>query len=247
MDCATCDVRIRTEWFDLGDRDIACLNIAKERRVYAVGEAVFAAGDPCSGLSYVSAGLIRDFRRVDRSAGSGVLTLRHPGDVLGLQSFLTASAQVSTATALLPSAVCFVSGPIVHALIARNPKAILLFVRRLAGSLDCAEEKLADQGADAISRRLVRLIGELRLAGAIVACEGETPLDVPQTADELAAAVGTTPSELGAVLKRLQAVGILSVRKDVVRILDLARLQRAAHTAAHPAAQTTARPGRYDA
>lgn len=243
MDCATCEVRIRTEWFDLGDRDLACLNIAKERRVYAAGETVFTAGDPCLGLAYVSAGLIRDFRPGDRSSGTGVLTLRHPGDVLGLQSFLTASAQASTATALQPSAVCFLGGQIVRALIARNPKAILLFVRRLAGSLDCAEEKLADQGADAISRRLVGVIGELRLAGAIVVREDETPLDVPLTAGELAAAVGTSPSALGAVLKRLQAVGIVSLRKDVVRILDLARLQRAAH----PAAQAPARPGRYDA
>ena len=243
MDCATCEVRIRTEWFDLGDRDIACLNVAKERRVYAAGETVFAAGDPCLGLSYVSSGLIRDFRRVDRSADSGVLTLRHPGDVLGLQSFLTASAQVSTATALQPSAVCFLGGPIVRALMARNPKALLLFVRRLAGNLDHTEEKLADQGEDAICRRFARLIGELRLAGAIVARENETLLDVPLTVGELAAAVGTNPRALGTVLKRLQAVGILSVRKDVVRILDLARLQRAAH----PAAQTTARPRRYDA
>ncbi|SUS05571.1 conserved hypothetical protein [uncultured Defluviicoccus sp.] len=243
MDCATCDVRIRTEWFDLGPRDIACLNVAKERRSYATGETLYSAGDPCSGLSYVSAGLIRDCRQPDRSAGAGVLTLRHPGDVLGLQSFLTGSAQLTTATALQPSAVCFLSGQIVHALIARNPKAILLFVRRLAGSLDCAEEKLADQGADAICRRLVRLIGELRLAGAILDPKGEAPLDVPLTADELAAAVGTSPRALGAVLRRLQAVGILSVRKDAVRILDLARLQRAAH----PAAQTTAGLRRHDA
>ena len=232
MDCATCDVRIRTEWFDLSDRDIACLNVAKERHVYAAGETVFAAGDPCLGLAYVSAGLIRDFRRIDRSGGAGALTLRHPGDVLGLQSFLTASVQVSTATALQPSAVCFLGGPIVRALIARNPKAIVLFVRRLAGSLDHAEEKLADQGADAISRRLVRLVGELRLAGAIGNTKGEAPIEVPLAASELAAAVGTSPRALSAVLKRLQAVGIVSLRKDVVRILDLARLQRAAEGAA---------------
>lgn len=231
MDCATCDVRIRTEWFDLSDRDVACLNVAKERRVYATGETVFSAGDPCAGLSYVSAGLIRDVRQVNRSASAGVLTLRHPGDVLGLQSFLTGSVQLSSATALQPSAVCFLSGQIVHALIARNPKAIMLLVRRLAGSLDHAEEKLADQGADAICRRLVRLLGELRLAGSIQDTKGEAPLEAPLTTDELAAAVGTSPRALEAVLKRLQAVGILSLRNKVVRILDLARLQRAAHPA----------------
>lgn len=231
MDCATCDVRIRTEWFDLSDRDIACLNVAKERRVYATGDTVFSAGEPCSGLSYVSAGLIRDVRQVNRSASAHVLTLRHPGDVLGLQAFLTGSVQLSSATALQPSAVCFLSGQIVHALIARNPKATMLFVRRLAASVDCAEEKLADQGTDAICRRLVRLIGELRLAGAIRDPKGEAPLEVPLTPDELAAAVGTSPRALAAVLRRLQAVGIVSLRKNVVRILDLARLQRAAHPA----------------
>ena len=239
MHCATCDVRIRTEWFDLGARDVACLNAAKERRVYATGETVFAAGDPCSGLAYVSAGLVQDFRRGDRSSGTGVLTLRHPGDVLGLHSFLTGSVQASTATALQPSAVCFLNGPIVRALMARNPKAILLFVRRLAGSLDHAEEKLADQGEDAICRRLVRLIGELRLAGAIRETKGEAPLEVPLTADDLAAAVGASPRALGAVLRRLQAVGIVSLRKDAVRILDLARLQSASEGAA--------RHRRYDA
>ncbi len=228
MDCATCRVRVRTEWFDLDGKDLECLDGAKARRHYAPGEYVFKAEEPCRGLYYVALGLISNLRRYDRGkAENGLLTFRHPGDVLGLRSFLSDSPHLATAKAVQPSVVCFIDGETVQALIGRNPNTMLQFLRRLAGNLECAEEQLAHPGADGVRRRVVRLLAGLRLAYARPEAGGETTLDLPLPPSDLAAAVGATPRAVAAALRRLQAEGIVAAEANGLRILDPDRLRTA--------------------
>ena len=224
MHCATCRVRVRTEWFDLDGKDVECLNKAKVRRHYAPGEHVFRADEPCRGLYYVASGLVSNLRRYGDTAG-GLLTFRHPGDVLGLRSYLSGSSHLATAKAVQPSAVCFIDGETVQTLIGRNPRTMLQFLRRLAGSLECVEEKLSDPGPDGVRRRVLRLIAGLRLAYARPQGSEETAIDLPLPRADIAAAVGASPRALAAVLRRLEAEGMVAVATDSLRILDPRRLR----------------------
>ncbi|MFO1128743.1 MAG: Crp/Fnr family transcriptional regulator [Rhodospirillales bacterium] len=219
MDCATCRVRIRTEWFDLDCDDVEHLSRAKIRRDYAPGEHIFRPEDPCRGLYYVASGLIAHVRRFGHAAG-GLLTFRHPGDVLGLRSFLSDGPHLGTAKAVRPSAVCFIDGETVRALIKRNPDTLLHFLRRLAGNLECAEEKLSDPGPDGLRRRVLRLLAGLRLAFSPAERGGEAAASLPLTEAELATAVGASPRALRAVLGRLEADGMLVLKTDAIRIVD---------------------------
>jgi CRP-like cAMP-binding protein len=104
---------------------------------------------------------------------------------------------------------------------------MLQFLRRLAGSLECAEEKISDPGADGVRRRVLRLIAGLRLAYASTEAGGETTLDLPLSRSDIAAAVGATPRALAAVLRRLEAEGMVAAGTDSLRILDPDRLRTA--------------------
>lgn len=224
MDCASCRVRIRTEWFNLSATDIDCLNVAKQRREYDAGESIFQAGEPCHGIHYVSGGLVGNLRRFG-DATSGVLTFRYPGDTLGFRSFLSGGAHMSSAKAIQPSAVCFIDGETVSALMRRNPKTMSLFLRRLAGDLECAEEKLADPGIKGVRKRLVHLLAALRLAYARPETSSEGMIELPLTLAEIAAAVGASQRSLSIAVRRLEAAGIIAMESAAIRLLDAQRLR----------------------
>ncbi|MFO1154241.1 MAG: Crp/Fnr family transcriptional regulator [Rhodospirillales bacterium] len=227
MDCAICPVRVRTEWFDLDESGVESLNSAKVRREYAPGTHVFTVGEPCRGLYYIAAGLIANLRRYRDGATGGLLTFRHPGDVLGLRSFLSDGPHLATAKAVQPSVVCFIDGETVHSLLGRAPRTMLQFVRRLAGSLECAEEKLADPGADGMRRRVLRLIAALRLACGRTDRTGDGTIELPLPRADIAAAVGASPRALTNVLARLEGEGLIASGPESLRVLDPRRLHAA--------------------
>lgn len=225
MNCATCRVRVRTEWFALDGQDVGCLNAGKLSRAYAVGDAIFHEGDACEGLHYVAEGLIATRRFFSIGTGS-LLGLRHPGDVLGLGSFLRDGVHNASAWAMRPSRVCFINRDTIGTLVARRPTILLDFLRRLSCDLDAAEQRLVDQHGSSALARLCRLLLILHMTDGHLIDEDEAVFDSPLPFADLAAAAGIAASAAPRYRQRLEAIGAARFSEDRVCAINVERLRQ---------------------
>lgn len=108
---------------------------------YPPDAILFGAGEPCSGIFWVSSGRVN----VSVSDGSGPYAISHvaqPGELLGLRAALCGEAYAMAARTEGPSEVIFVSRDDLSAFLSSHADAAFRIVQQLSNRLGLALDQL---------------------------------------------------------------------------------------------------------
>ena len=197
------------------------------RRTYRKGDSLFHEGDAGDLLYLIDRGRVAI--RVTTALGDEVtLAVLGPGETFGEQALVDRAA-TRTASAVALEAVD------VHTLHRRDFEA----ARRRDPTLDAM---LVDVLAAQVRRLSARLQEALfvpadgrvlrRLAELVEMYGGDGEVDIPLRQDDVASMAGTTRPTVNRLLRRLEADGVVTLRRgavtvvDVVALIDLARRTR---------------------
>ena len=207
----------------LTEAELAFLSQRTIPRRFSAGEAVFAEGEPCTGLYVVESGHVRIFKS---SAGGRehVLAIEGPGSSVAELPVFDGGNYPASVSAVDNATLLFVSKQDFQALCLEHPQVALKVLRIVGARL----------------RRLVAIIEELsfttvrhRLAAFLVRLAKTTgtrspnglEITLPANNQELASQIGTVRELISRNLSRFQAQGMIQIDGRNVLITDLKALE----------------------
>jgi CRP-like cAMP-binding protein len=218
--CFACQVRDKTEWCHLTQRELASLSKAKTTKAYGAGEVVYRQGDECQGVYCIESGLI-GLRKHDAEGNSTLVRLTGPGETIGYRALLTDMEHQVAAEALMPSRVCFINRDLVRRLLAQNPSVGLRFLRTSLDGMTQAEERYVQSVTHAARTRVLHLLMVLYERFGEASPEGEYVLELPLSRQDLAALAGVAAETLSRTLRQLETERIANFDGRRVRFADV--------------------------
>jgi CRP-like cAMP-binding protein len=199
---------------------------ASRRRTFGRGEVVFHEGDPADALHLVVSGHLS----VQVSTPQGdraTLNVLGPGAHVGELALLPdgrTHQRSATVTALDESETRVLSASSFEKLRAAHPEVTEILVTLLADRVRELSERLLEAMYDGLDRRLYRCL--YRLGRVYV--DGQGPVTIPMTQDQLSDLVGGTRPTVNQVLQRLVEQGEVELGRGRVVLLDVPTLRRKA-------------------
>ena len=183
----------------------------------AKGEAVFHAGDPCTGFHIVVYGQVKlGFN--SPQGGEKVVEIIGPGQSFGEALMFLGKPYIVFARALHDTMLLHVAKHCVFSELARDPafsrKMLSGLSRRLHGLVKDVEAYSLRSSAERVIGYLLR--------------DEDSPAEVELTAGKsvVASRLNMTPEHFSRVLHELSSAGLIEVEGRTVRILDLEGLRR---------------------
>ena len=180
------------------------------------GEAVFHAGDPCTGFHIVVYGQVKlGFH--SPQGGEKVVEIIGPGQSFGEALMFLEKPYIVFAAALADTMLLHVAKHCVFSELARDPafsrKMLSGLSRRLHGLVKDVEAYSLRSSAERVIGYLLR--------------DGEAPTEIELSAGKsvVASRLNMTPEHFSRVLHELSAAGLIEVDGKTVRILDLGGLR----------------------
>lgn len=215
--CFTCQVRERTEWCVLEEKELNLINNGKISKKYLPGETIFFEGDSSDGIYCIESGLV-GVRKSDADGNSVLLFLATPGDTVGYRSLLANEDHKSSAEVLEPSTICFVDQTTVRELLLHNPSLGLRFLRRASKDLGDADERILHNVSLSVRARFAHLLLVLIDRHGSKSDDGSSNLTLPLSRQDLAAMIGTSPESMSRTIKKLEDDGIAQFSGRTVHV-----------------------------
>lgn len=206
------------------------------QRRFAKGEVLFHEGDAGDSLHL----LVRGRVAVQTSTPQGdivTLTVLGPGSSFGEQALIDRDARrTATVVALDACETRVLHRADFDDVRARFPAVDRFLVELLAAHVRRLSRQVAEALYVPVEQRVIRRIVDLaELYGADAprgdpgtATAGRAPIDIVVRQEDLATMAGTTRPTANAILKQLEADGIVALARGHVMVVDLARLRTAA-------------------
>ncbi len=178
----------------------------QSRLQFAPESIVYAQGDISDALYYVEQG----WAKMSVSAPTGkeaVLSLRGPGEFLGVRCLIEQHRHIATVTALTDCTLVRISSTALRRLIREEPDFAEFFSVALVRQGLTDRLRLLDQLTGGSEGRLARAL--LRLAGDEI---GERPLRISArlSQTDLASMIGTTRSRISHFMNKFRRLGYIS-------------------------------------
>jgi len=213
----------RTALFaDLDENELSFLVNRIAWRRFRAGEMIFSEGDPCPGLWVIESGKVKVFK----SAASGreqVLTFEGPGGSFAELPVFDGGNYPASTTAVVDSALLFVSKEDFRLLCLRFPEVALKVLRVVGRRVRELVSIIEELSFSTVRRRLASLLLRLVRSGERTARGVEVVL--PASQQELAAQIGTVRELVSRGLSRLQAEGIIAINGRTITIRNLKALE----------------------
>lgn len=203
---------------------------AARRREYARNEVICHEGDPADSLHLVASGRLA----ITASLATGeTVTLRilGPGDYFGeLALIRRESRRTATVAALEPARTLSLTSSVFSRLCREHPTVEHAMTTLLAERVEALSQSLLEALHVGLDRRVHRRLVELaqtysngadRTDGA-----GRSPVSIPLTQAQLADLTGGTRPSVNQVLQRLEAEGLVALRRGRIEVLDRPALLR---------------------
>ena len=203
-------------WSSLPGAERAALLDAGRRREYPRGAALFHHGDRSDFVVVLLEGRVKIVVSSEEGA-EALLSVRGPGAVIGELAAIDDRPRLATAIALERLAVQIVSAEAFRAFIAEHPGAALTLIRTLVTRLREADRRRAEFGAFDVTSRLARLLCELGNDGTE---EGDGPVDVRLTQQELAAMIGASRESVARALAEFRERGLVTTRRRSITVIE---------------------------
>ena len=206
------------------DRE-AFLALAR-RRTFARDEVICHEGDPADSLHLVEHGHLA-VRGSLASGATATFTILSSGDYFGELALLRSDhRRTATVVALEPSRTLAIAATAFDALCRRNPGIERIVSALLADRIDTLSRRLLETMYESLDRRVYRRL--LDLARSYGATDGAAT--VPLSQSQLADLVGATRPSVNQVLQRLVELGVVSLGRSRIDVVDVAALERRCRT-----------------
>jgi CRP-like cAMP-binding protein len=183
---------------------------------FAKGKAIFAEGEPATGLWVVLAGRVR-LVRISPRGREQALHVESAGATLAEVPVFDGGGYVATAVAEKDTQILFVPRPALLDLCRRRPEIALGVIAVLARRVRTFAATIEDLALRDVTARLARfLLTEARREGDVVT--------LSETREEVAFRLGTVRELVSRSLSQLRAAGLVVVRGRRVQLSDERRL-----------------------
>jgi CRP/FNR family cyclic AMP-dependent transcriptional regulator len=218
---------------DLPGDDLDVMAAACRLRRFRRGEVIFHQGDPGDALHVILAGRVK-ISSPSETGVEAILTTLRPGEFFGALALIDGAPRSATATAVDPSETLVLPRERFRQLLNERVEVRDLVLAELARELRRLTNHVEELHFLDITGRLASQLA--RMAEEQVRAEvesgstlpGEINLEGPITQGELAAMVGSTRQSVNKLLGYFSDDGLIRVERDVIVVLDLPALQRAA-------------------
>lgn len=191
-------------------------------------QVVFLEGDPCRDLHVLVEGRVECYRASAEGREQIVTMFDRPGDTFCIPSAFATGRNLVTARALAPTRLCLIDRETFVDVARRNPAMALRLVQvasHEAKRLMDLAESLALHTAQA---RVARLLYERALAEGVRSGDGMELARARLREEEVASRVGTVRVHVSRSLRNLARAGTIVLDRALIRIPDLAALERLA-------------------
>jgi len=220
--CQACRLRGRGFFCELAPATVAAFEAIKITIPYYAGALLFAEGDEARGVYVLCQG------RVKLTVGSGdrtlVVSICHPGQVLGLPSCVSGTAYQFTAEVMEPCQVNFARREDFLRFLDTHPDASIRAAQRVSENLHDVMDLVHSMGlAQSATERMARFF--LLLVSGVETLDPETRVDLAVTQRELAQTIGATRETACRVLGNFKKRNVVTLEGSTLIIQDKAALR----------------------
>lgn len=186
---------------------------------------LFHEGDPGDTVHLIDRGRVAV--RVTTPLGDvATLNVRGPGDVIGELALIDpASRRMASVMALEATETLALHRDEFDELRSRHPSVDRFLVAILAREVQRLSSLLAEALYVPVDTRVLR---RLLALSEVYATDGQQPVEIPLTQEELGSLAGTSRATVNRVLGEAETAGAIEVRRGRIVVLDLTRLNRRA-------------------
>ncbi len=178
------------------------------RRQFAVGETVFARGEPADDLFLLKCGRVK-LSRVLEDGRELTLDIRQAGDFIGETMLAAAGIYPVDAVCLEPVMTCGFTRRQLEDIVLAHPNIALQLIRNLSARLAIMTEKVGNMAGGTIGRRLHRLLAAMAAEHGRSRPDGRRLLPFVLTHEELGFLAGAHRVSITRALGELKEAGLV--------------------------------------
>ncbi|NNE43190.1 MAG: Crp/Fnr family transcriptional regulator [Gemmatimonadetes bacterium] len=230
--CEHCGSRLKGVFGCLDGDAAGRLSDHKSSHVYERGQVLFYEGNAASGVYCVRSGVVKLYKAGARGRRH-LLYLARPGDVLGLECFLTAGPHCYTAELVEPGIVCHVERAQLQQLAEERPQLVREIATSVAQQLETSHGDRTDLASAPVRERLAMALLSLgNRFGGDETDSREVRIEVRLSREELAEIIGASTETVIRQLAELKDQDVVRVDGKALVLRDVDRLARIARLAA---------------
>ncbi len=223
--CALCQCHIKenTLFTDLSEGQLDAFKDVVLFSTYKKREIIFLEGEECGGLDVIRSGRVK----LIRSSTTGkeqIIKILNPGDLLGFEIFYGGSTFTTTAVAMEPCELCYISRKDFFSILEREPDISRKVILALGKELNHAYGTIGNLGLLNAKEKLAHLLSSLADEYG-VRSGAEIKLNLTLSRLEIAELLGITQETSIRLLKGFKEEGIIEIKRKEILIKSLRKLR----------------------
>ena len=214
---------------DLSPPSLAAVARRARWRSFAPRQVVFLEGEPCRNLHVLDEGRVECYRASADGREQIVTMFERPGDTFCIPSAFATGQNVVTARVLVPTRLCVIERETFVDVARQNPPMALRLVQAVSQDAKRVMDLAESLALFSARVRVARFLYERALADGVRSGRGVELARERLREDEVASRVGTVRVHVSRSLRSLAQAGTIVLDRALIRIPDLALLERLAH------------------
>jgi len=208
-------------FLDVSPSDCASIISAGREKRYRRKQTIFSEGDPVRQMVLLLSGFVK-IKQLGLNGNEVILRVTGVGEIVGTFRLSGNYHHCSTAQAIQPSTAIVWDSAIFERLLESFPAFRRNTVRALEERLQEMEQRFREVSTEKVGSRLSSEL--LRLSNRRGHTVNGGHLEISLSRSELAQLTGTTLFTVSRLLSRWQKLGIVSIGREAVLVLDFAAL-----------------------
>lgn len=198
----------------------AAISMSKQTLHFKKGQSIIREGDEVTGIYFIYSGAVK----VHQPWGPGrelILRFATDGNILGHRGQADATNFSISATALVPTSLCFISNTFFETTLKTNPSFLYAMMHLYARELQGAEKRMRNLALMEVKGRIADALLTIRDTFGL---DGDGYIKVPVTRQDIASFAGTTYETVFRTLTEWSGDYLIDTSGKSIRINDPQRL-----------------------
>ena len=204
----------------LSESELSAVSHCLREKSFQKGELLFSEGNSCDRVFVVRSGRVKLYRTAS-SGREQILETLEPGDTCACNPGTIAWSCSSTAEAVTPCAVWFLSREDYVRMVNSNPKVSHSLNQLLAKRLQCFSSLIEEVSLKDSKKRLVKFLLDMYTEQS-----KDGPLSIPFTREEIAQRLGTARETVERQLTELKQKSLISIKPRQIILQDIQGLKK---------------------
>lgn len=205
---------------DLSDAEFKAVKSCLKEKDFGKGESLFLEGNTCERVFFVRSGRVK-LTRTSSTGREQTLETLGPGDTCACNPGASNWHCASTAVALEPCTVWFLSRENYVRLVQTQSKVSLALNRLFAERLQCFSALIEEVSLKDSKKRLVRFLLDM-----LEDSKGKGVLMVPFTREEIAQRIGMARETVARQLQQLKTDKLIDIQPGRITVRDKSGLEK---------------------